>query len=138
MHAQRSFRCKYKGADIQRSFRFRRNPVLFHLYQFFNCFYKHIFRKSRHTQTLIGSNHPLCVHFRTEQKNSAVFGTVRLQSFKGFLGIMKRYAGWVDFYGAIRLNSGVMPANSLIPVHHKHIVRHIFAKSQIFLIRFLF
>ena len=136
MNTQRRFCRKYKRADVQGCFRFRRYPVSFHIYQCLNCLNKQFFRNGSHAETFIGIDHTSCIHLRTEQLNLTICSSVCFQSFESFLCIVKYYSSRAHRNRTIWHNGCIMPANAFIIIHHKHIIGKILTKSQLFLIWF--
>ena len=134
MHTKRCFCSKHKRTDVKRSIRLRWNPICFLLYQCSDCFYKHVLWECRHTKSCVGIDHTSCVHFRTEQLDLALSGTICLQAFKCLLCIVQCHTCRIQFDRSLWYDSSIVPSLILVPVHDKHIVCHVLTKSKMFLI----
>ena len=137
MYAERSLCCEHERADIKRGLRLRRNPVCLHLYQRFYRFYEHIHRELRHAESRVGIDHSLRIHLRTEQLDLSLCRAVCLHTLKCLLRIVQRHTGRLQTDRSFRHDSRILPAVFLRPVHDEHVIGHILAESEMFLIRFL-
>ena len=84
-----------------------------------------------------GQVQPTHVVHGAEQLDGAVCGAVGFQTLEDLLGVMEDLGGWVDLEGGIGDDAGVMPALTLVIVHHKHVVGHILAEDQLGGVRLL-
>ena len=127
---------KEKRTDVKRSFRQMRHPILLVLHKLLHIVNIIILRYLRNTQTRIGIVMPLGIHIRPEKHNFAVCVAISLHTLKSFLSIMEHHHSRLHRNGAIWNDGGIMPANTLGIIHHKHMVGKIIAKAQLILIRF--
>ena len=115
------------------------NPIFVQLHQFLQSFQTKRFIQLWNAHPVIGTVDAFEVFFRAKQQNLAFVSPVSLQPFKHLLAIVEAFGKRIQFNGAIRYDSGIMPSLSLGIVHNKHVIGSNGAKSQFCLIlRLLF
>ena len=119
-----------EGADIEGGTLTGGDPFLFHRNQSLQGIQHVVGVQAGDTETVVGIVHSLDIPIGTEELNASVGGAVRLQPLEHFLGIVEHHAGRIHGQILIRNDTGVMPALSLMVVHHKHMIGEIFSEAQ--------
>ena len=135
--AQGGVQTNDKGTDIQGGVLLIGDPLLIQLDQLSDTGQGQVFRHLGQGNALAGQVQPTHVVHGAEQLDGAVCGAVGFQTLEDLLGVMEDLGGWVDLEGGIGDDAGVMPALTLVIVHHKHVVGHILAEDQLGGVRLL-
>ena len=135
MHAvqtQLRIRAEQERANVQRSARLGRHPVLIQLHQFAHRLQSVVRIQLRKSQSIAGSIQARDVVPRAEQLHAAVRTAIRLHALEYLRAVMENGGGGRKRQRAVGNDARSVPAVLFIVIHDEHMIGEIIAEAQLF------
>ncbi|MNF93809.1 hypothetical protein D3C84_765000 [compost metagenome] len=133
-YAECRFRCNDVWTNVERSARFRWNPLAVNIDERAKRFAGNFRIDRGNAQTLVGAVKTLPVLIRAEQYDTVVVCTVRFKAFENRLAVVEHFGSWIKRNILVRNDASIVPALACIVIHNEHVIGVRFAEYEIFLI----